>query len=200
MVKKILTVVLLLGALNLQAQKNGAKPAPAPEPPKIDYTQIGSPMPKILLITMDTILKTVKLEGSRWSKLWHKKTSTYPTNKLTDEDFDNNANLFVMLFNPTCSHCIEETEMIKRNISLFNKSKLIMMANLKVKEYIPDFIKQRKTKDFPAIIVGLDSSNFTNQTFLYRNLPQINIYNKERKLVKIYMGDVSIDSLKQYIQ
>ena len=48
--------------------------------------------------------------------------------------------------------------------------------------------------------MGLDSANFINSVFLYKTLPQINIYSPERKLLKIFNGDVAIDSLKRYIQ
>jgi hypothetical protein len=47
--------------------------------------------------------------------------------------------------------------------------------------------------------VGIDSSGLVNQTFLYKLLPQVNVYNKERKLEKVFFSDVPIDSLKSYI-
>ena len=203
MLYRLLTIIFIFCAFSIQAQKKDhakAKPVPAPIQAKIDYTQLGTPMPQMLLVTMDTVAKTIKNPGTWWSRLRHKNITVVNTNKFTNEDFVNDANLIVMMFNPTCGHCIEETEVLKRNIDLFHKTQLILMANGKMREYLIPFIRERELKKFPSIKVGLDSANFVNEAFLYRNLPQINIYNPERKLIKIYNGDVAIDSLKQYIQ
>ena len=199
---KLLTIICLFCTVLAHAQKKDGIKAPvaAPPVPKIDYTQIGAPMPNLLLVTLDTMEKQVKKNTNWWNRLWHKDVTIEKTNQFTNKDFDNNANLFVMMFNPNCSHCIEETEVIKHNIGLFQKSKLVLVANSRMKEYLPDFVKQRETKKYPQMTVGLDNANFVNDAFLYRSLPQINIYNPERKLIKIYNGDVAIDSLKPYIQ
>jgi hypothetical protein len=50
------------------------------------------------------------------------------------------------------------------------------------------------------MFVGADSFKVTDRLFTYQGLPQINIYNKERKLIKIFQGDIFIDSLKAYIK
>ncbi len=201
MYKRLFSAILILLSFSLFAQKKeAAKATTKVEPVKIDYTQLGTPMPELILVTYDTITKTVRKETNWWGKLWHKNVSTIHTNVMTNSDYDYDGNLFVMMFNPNCSHCVEETEVLKRNIDLFKKTKIVMVANNKMKTYLNDFVKQRNTKAFPTFSVGLDSNNFTNQAYLYKALPQINIYNKERKLIKIYNGDISIDSLKAYIQ
>jgi hypothetical protein len=35
--------------------------------------------------------------------------------------------------------------------------------------------------------------------YMYQSLPQLNIYNKERKLIKYFTGDIAIDSIRTYI-
>jgi hypothetical protein len=55
-------------------------------------------------------------------------------------------------------------------------------------------------QDYPFIKAGLDSSGFINNVFLYQTLPQINIYNAERRLLKTYAGEVPMDTLKKYIE
>ena len=201
MLRKIFTIFCLFSVFSCQVQKPVPQKAVDSAPkPKIDYTLIGAPMPEMLLVTLDTVEKKVKNDGNWWSRMRHKNIIVQKSNRFTGSDFDNGANLIIMMFNPTCSHCVEETEILKRNMTLFNKTKMILMANSRMHEYLPDFVKQRKTKEYPVFTVGLDSANFINDVFLYKNLPQINIYNGERKLIKIYNGDVPIDSLKPYIQ
>ncbi len=201
MFHKLLTIFCVFLSLGVSAQKKDAgQTIKAPEPPKIDYTQIGAPMPTLELLMLDTVDKEVVRDGNWWFRMWHKTKTTEKTNKVVGKDFDSDANLLVMLFNPNCGHCIEQTDVMKKNMDLFKKSRLVMVANVKMKDYLPDFVKQRETKKYPKITVGIDNSNFVNETFLYRSLPQINVYSPSRKLLKVYNGDVAIDSLKPYIQ
>jgi hypothetical protein len=194
--KKALFLLLVLFAACKVSQKVAVQQKPV-SPSKIDYTQIGAPMPDMVLVTFDSIKSNARTarKAKRTGKDYR-----FTNNIYTNADFKNDANLFVMVFNPTCSHCMEETENLKRNISLFKKSKLILIANKATKDYIADFIKQRNTAAFPTMKVGIDSNNYIPQVYLYGPVPQINIYNPERKLIKTFQGDVPIDSLRSYIQ
>lgn len=148
--------------------------------------------------------KEGKAEGTYREKRKRKHADSGPlfahSAVMTAKDVDNGANLFVMMFNPTCSHCENETEMLERNIDLFDRSKVLLMANPGMKPYLADFVKSLHTNNYPSIYVGIDSGDFINKAFLYQALPQINIYDKHRRLLKIYTSDVPLDSLKKYIE
>ncbi len=144
----------------------------------IDYEQIGSPMPLLRLVTVDSIARV-----------------------YTNKDVSNKANLLVMMFNPLCGHCEDQAELLVKNMDVFKRSKLVMMVAPDMKAYLPNFCNSFHLNDHPRTIkVGVDSSGFIKNAFLYRALPQINIYNSDRKLIKTYCGGISIDSLMQYIQ
>jgi hypothetical protein len=230
MLRILLLLICLGGAINAVAQKAGRESPKVKEKegdPKIDYEQIGSPMPALkLLVYYDTSTKrdTVTMSSKKNDDLTaannsnnktrgnkkrrhHAKTAEERATQqgekkqyLTNSDFDNNANLLVMLFNPNCSHCQDETEMLEKNIFYFNKTKLLMVASPLALLYLPGFAQSYHVAEYPSICLGIDSSNFLNKIFLYRALPQINVYDKDRRLVKIFCGDVAIDSLKAYIQ
>ena len=119
---------------------------------------------------------------------------------LTNDDVNNKANLFVMMFNPTCSHCEDMAALMRNNSTLFKKTKLVLMANPGMKQYLPDFVNRQHLNEYPVFNIGIDSSDFINKIYLFQMLPQINIYDRNRKLLKIYNGEVPIDSLKQYIE
>jgi thiol-disulfide isomerase/thioredoxin len=177
----------LITATNTFAQQPAIPPSKTTEKQadaSIDYKQMGAPMPAFLLIPFLNNVKRV--------------TSGKET--FTNTDLDNGANLFVMMFNPTCSHCQDETVTIEKNIALFKKSKVVLLANMIMKSYLDDFVKAVNLDEYPSIYLGLDSMGFINNTYLYQALPQINIYNGDRMLIKTYTGEVAIDSLKKYIQ
>jgi len=119
---------------------------------------------------------------------------------MTDKDFDNGANLLVMMFNPTCGHCQDEAVQMGRNKDVFKRSKVLMLATSVMRPYIPDFVTITHADDFPFAQLGIDSTDFISNVFLYQSLPQINIYDGERKLIRAFAGEVSMDTLKKYIE
>ncbi len=177
MQRKAILALLLLCALPAWADKHPPKLAPVPQAKTdtIDYRKPGAPMPAIRLITAE---KRV----------------------ITDRELHNDANLFIMLFNPTCEHCEDMTRALEKSIGLFHHSKIVLMAGAMMGPYLEYFDKNTHYTQFPSLITGIDSSDFIKQTFTYEMLPQINIYDKDRKLIRIFTGLNRIDSLKQYIQ
>lgn len=141
----------------------------------VDYKEIGSPMPNIRLVTK-------KMEV------------------VTDKDLKHDGPTFVMVFNPTCDHCIQTTQILKRNAGLFKNTKVLLMAtpnqidNLQYFEDITEYPK------YPLLQVGVDSAGYIDRTFNYASIPQINIYDKKHKLIRTFNGEPKIDSLKLYIE
>lgn len=142
---------------------------------KIFYNEVGAPLPPLKIWRRDDVF-------------------------LTNETLQNDANLIIMLFNPTCEHCELMAKTFKEHISLFKKSHLVLVAASGMQSYLDFFINNTATELVTQIQIGIDSSGLINQTFLYKALPQINIYNKERKLEKVFFGDVDIEALKPYIE
>jgi hypothetical protein len=210
MVRSLIIILLALYTTNLFAQKAGSslpKTTEKHDETQIDYKQLGAPMPPIrLIIYKDTSTARKDSVAATTSAGKKKKKGPVPNmlqapeKVVTNEDVNNGANLFIMLFNPTCGHCEDETAMLQKNIGLFKKSKFLMMVNPVMMPYLSDFVNRLHLADYPLFTVGADSAGYVNNVFLYQALPQINIYNAERKLLKVYAGEVSIDTLKQYIQ
>ena len=186
----------------------------------IDYTHMGTPMPAMrLLRCIDTnhakhiITNNSSQDTASAKRLKSRKHKQLPEpvkpaveapagiqQFVTNKDLDNGANLLVMLFNPTCSHCEDETRLLEKNMDLFKNTKLVLMASPTAWDYMPNFFRTYNIATYPSIILGIDSGDFVSKVYLYSALPQINIYDAQRKLIKTFAGEVSIDSLKQYIQ
>ncbi len=161
-----------------------------PSPNFVPEQAIGAPLPPFILVSMAQPVvsgNTVTINT---------KPSSYTTNKEVQYD----ANLFVMFFNPNCGHCENMTMLLEQNMSLFKKTKVLLVAAPNQRPLVPNFLKDYNISQYPSLVVGLDSLNLIGKLFLYKSLPQINIYDKERKLLKVFSGDTPIDSLKPYIQ
>ena len=187
MFRNILVLVCIFCATNAIAQNAISTPSKTTQKQddtKIDYKQIDAPMPSLIFIPY----------YDSNSKVQDRKKY------MTNSDLDNGANLFVMMYNPTCSHCQDETMLLENNAFLFKRSKVLLLANIIMKPYLGDFIALTHADRYPFMYIGIDSAEFINKLFLYQSLPQLNIYNSERKLIRTYTGEVAIDSLKKYIQ
>ncbi len=203
MSSKIVTAVLLLAALHTSAQQTDPKTKAEPPKPKIDYHEAGAPMPTMKLVSFDTLEQVY--EGHDLKKAKKKYTKKYgyaPATKIYDnDDIKSDAPVFVMMFNPTCGHCEEQTDRIEKSIARFKGSQFVMLTYPNNKQYMPDFIRNHKVKNFaPQVIIGVDSASFISETFLYGALPQISVYSKEHKLLKSYNGEIVIDSLVKYLE
>lgn len=182
MYRKILIAALMLGSFAAFAQQKKKKKAarqPAvtvwKDTSTFNYKALGAPLPPIRVVTS---------KGKN----------------ITNKDVAYDGNLLVMLFNPTCEHCENVTKAMERNIFLFKKTKVLLVAGAPMMEYLPYFENNLKTAEYPTLIVGIDSNFLVDRTFTYNNLPQISVYDKDRRFIKMFTGEVAIDSLKPYIQ
>lgn len=144
------------------------------ESKSINYQEIGAPLPEI---------KFFSKEGKY----------------LTQKDLESEGNLLIMLFNPTCDHCEDQTILFRDNIFLFKKTKIVLVAGSMMKEHLEYFSNNTKISSYPSIQLSVDSCNYIEKVFQYKTLPQLNFYDKNRKLTRIFSGSTPLDSLKQYI-
>lgn len=121
-------------------------------------------------------------------------------NEYTDKDFrDNGHHLFMFLFNPTCGHCIDMAKMMGDNSEYFKNNKVLFLAGSQMMPYLKSFYEATGLGKYPQIKVGIDSAKTVDNLYYYKSLPQINIYDKNSRLVKIFYGDTPLDSLKKYV-
>lgn len=182
MLRKILVITLLFSTvIAAYAQKKDKKKKKKEKEDteqvadsNISYKEIGDPMP---------VMKLTTRKGK----------------KLTEKDFNKKSNLLVMMFNPTCDHCQDQTITFEKNIDLFDKTDLVLIAAPQMIDYLEFYNNVTRYFEYPKMTVAVDSSGFIDKTFHYQALPQINVYDKNRKLIKIFTGNVEIEALKPYI-
>lgn len=76
----------------------------------------------------------------------------------------------------------------------------MLVAAAHMGPYLDYFINNTRISKQENIIVAIDSSQFIENTYQYKQLPQINIYGENRKLIKVFAGITPIDSLLPFIQ
>lgn len=148
-------------------------PAQQKEQAKVSYKEIGSVLPPMRVIGRDST-------------------------EHTEEDYKNKHNFFLFLFNPTCGHCIHMAKLMGDNESMFKDNHVLFLAGEQMMSYLKSFYEQSKLANHPSVKVGIDSAKTVDLLYSYKMLPQINIYDKNRTLIKTFYGDTPLDSLKNY--
>lgn len=149
-------------------------PAQQKEEAKVSYREIGSVLPPMRVIGRDSL--------------------EYHAAGVKD-----GHNFFLVLFNPTCGHCIRMGVAIGEHESDFKDNKVLFLAGGQMMPYMKSFFEQTKLDQHPGIKVGIDSAQAVDRLFSYKTLPQINIYDKNRVLIKSFYGDTPLDSLRRYV-
>jgi thioredoxin-related protein len=139
-----------------------------------DFKPIGSPLPNFLLKTENGEL-------------------------YANKDFRKEKYLLLMMFNPMCGHCEVATDTLESHLKEWKKTKLLLLVYPNHEGEMPVFNSNHHTADYQKMLVGADSFHVTDRLFLYQGLPQLNIYDKERKLIKIFHGDIFADSVAAYL-
>jgi len=202
MVRKLILSVITSAIASLAIAQDTKTTQNTPSA-NIDYKREGSPMPAFYMREYHDTTAANAPELSKKDKKRRAKEAKeidadrYST--LSAKDLDDGKTLLIMLFNPTCSHCEDMTMRIEQNISMFRKADIVLMASKPMAPYIPDFASRFQIGKYPVMRIGYDSSNFVDKIFAYQQLPQLTIYNSDRKLIKIFTGEVPIDSLKKFI-
>lgn len=162
--------------------------------PAVNYTYPGNPMPALRMAAADT-------PSAKYCKEHPDKVTRTHARIYTEKDFEYKGPLFVMLFNPSCSHCEDQAELLMQRIGEFSKVRIVMLTDTMNSLYLPNFITAYKIDQHKDVVtIGTDIGDYIKNAFLYQSLPQISVYNAERKLVRNYSGGVAIDSLVQYLR
>jgi uncharacterized membrane protein len=144
---------------------------------KFDYKQLNAPLPKF-------------------------RVYNHENQDITKDVLETGGNLFVMMFNPTCEHCEDQTMLFKANKELFQKSRILLIATPVQVANLGYFQSNTRFSEAKEVMtVSVDSAKIIDKLYQYVEMPQINIYDgKTHRLIKTTNGFQALDSLRQYIQ
>jgi len=120
------------------------------------------------------------------------------TKEYTEKDINPSGHFFLVLFNPTCSHCMDMAKLFGTHEEAFKNNTVIFVAARDMMPYFDHFYEGSGAGNYKNITIGVDSSDIVNNLYRYGNLPQVNIYDKNKKLVRIFSGETPLDSLVRY--
>jgi len=133
----------------------------------------------------------------------YKRFPTFPPVKLlltdsvtlfTKEDIKKKTPVMIMLFNPDCDHCREETEELIENIDRFKKVQIIMTTFMPFEKMI-SFYTEYDLDKYDNIIVGQDYQFFLSTFYMISHLPFHAFYDKKKELISVFEGAMSTEKI-----
>ena len=131
----------------------------------------------------------------------YKKSSSFPDVKLllpdsvsyyTKEDIPGNTAVMLILFNPTCEHCLHETEEILKNIDRFSDKEILMVTSMPF-DSMRVFREKYKLAQYKNIVVAQDTHFFLISYFMIHRLPFLAFYNRKKELISVFDGSMPVD-------
>ncbi|MBA7591049.1 Thiol-disulfide oxidoreductase ResA [subsurface metagenome] len=142
----------------------------------------------------------------RQKKIIERKIQTLPQfsfqeilgNNFNSSYINSDKSCLIIYFHPECDHCHYEAEQICLNIDRFYNFQIVMISPAS-RESIENFANNYHLLEFDNITILIDSLDGFHDIFGHNPFPTSFIYNKERKLVKQFKGEVTTEALLNYL-
>ena len=131
----------------------------------------GKPLPSFNLLLMDS------------STLFN--TKNIPSDKP----------IVFFFFSPTCPYCRAQTEEMIDNIKSLSTIQFYMLSSFPFDD-IKKYDEHYQLKKYSNITVGQDYNFYVSNYFKAPGIPYMAIYNKEKKLKQVLMGNVGTDLIR----
>jgi thiol-disulfide isomerase/thioredoxin len=135
----------------------------------------------------------------------YKRFPEYPPVKLlladsahyfTKDDLPKKKPIWLMMFNPNCSHCQHETEEMVSNMDDFKDIQIVMVTSMPL-DSMRAFTKKYQLQGYKNVVVGQDTHYFLFDYFQNKNLPFNAFYDKKKQLITVFQGGATINAIKE---
>ncbi|MDR3713321.1 MAG: hypothetical protein P4L51_10930 [Puia sp.] len=102
--------------------------------------------------------------------------------------------IVVLYFRPDCIHCQKETNMLLSHIEALRNVQIYLLTGASFED-VKKYYKSYHLDKYQNITVGKDYEHSFTRIFKPTSIPYMAIYDTDKKLKRIYYGEVDIDIL-----
>jgi len=121
------------------------------------------------------------------------------TQCINTENIANGHPTIFFYFDPDCTHCQRLTKELLQHITQLRDTKLYWVTNGD-EELLKRFYKFYHLDTMRNIMVGKDYEYSFYRTYLPPAVPYMAIYNDRKNLVKIYKGEIDVNSIVEAVR
>ena len=109
---------------------------------------------------------------------------------------DKNKITIIMLFNPECSHCQEQLDMLLSLPEVAQKTQIVM-SSIEPLAKNKDFYNKNHLEKYPFIFMGRDFKYTLGTFYQPKTIPVLAFYNAEKQLIFSNQGDAKKKEVKK---
>jgi peroxiredoxin len=109
---------------------------------------------------------------------------------LNTNDIPKGKEFVLFYFSPYCPYCRAQLEDIIKNIRELRHIQFYLVTHFPLSD-MREFTKEYKLTSYPNISVSRDTADFTARYFKTPGFPYTAIYNKDKRLVKTFVGMIT---------
>lgn len=102
--------------------------------------------------------------------------------------------LVILYFSPDCVHCADMTSYLMDSLRLLQGATLLFVSNAPLED-IRRFSQSYHIDAHQNMIIGNDQQYNVFNIYKINAFPEIIIYNRQRKLAKLYKGEIDIQQI-----
>lgn len=111
------------------------------------------------------------------------------------DEFDNQKPTVIIYFNPGCEHCQYEASEIGKQAEQFEKANMILITPDDSTKRVEAFAAKYHLWEVDNLTVLLDRNHQFLRSFGTAVFPSVFIYGPDKKLVKMYKGEVKMEAI-----
>ncbi len=107
----------------------------------------------------------------------------------------------LVIFSPVCQHCEQVLNELKTRTADFKGAQFVFILEERQKPYLKDFLARTQLQQHSFFRnLGTDASNLIYDIYTYQALPQVNVYNRQGRLVHTFTSTIPLDSVQALIR
>ncbi len=120
------------------------------------------------------------------------------TTIFNTKDIPGGTPVVLMYFSPECEHCQKMTEALLQNMDSLKNVQFVMLTSLPF-NLMKTFYEYYKIANYKNITMGRDYDFFFSRHFGSNYVPYLAVYDRNKKLLKVYDGGTKVSTLIQVV-
>jgi thiol-disulfide isomerase/thioredoxin len=121
------------------------------------------------------------------------------TTLFNTKDIPSGEPIVLMYFSPDCEHCQHQTEEILKNMDSLRNVRFVLLTALPF-DKMKNFYYYYKLGNYKNITIGKDQDYYFSRHYGSQYVPYLAIYDRHKKLVKVFDGGTKVSTLIQLTQ
>jgi thioredoxin-related protein len=118
------------------------------------------------------------------------------TTLLNTRNINTGKPMIFFYFSPYCPYCKAQTKEIVDNMNDLKDIQFYFVTNFRPTA-LRDFNKHYQLEKFQNVFTGIDNTQFLSNYFEIKGVPYLAFYDRNKKLIKTYMGNIKSSQLKE---